>query len=777
MRTFASLLLVAPRWLAVAAALLAALPGSAQGFAPIFTTPGGNAWWVEVYVEGAAPLLGVDARANEGDVWRPLTEQAWGAWASSFFVPEGAWVEFRARGEQGEIALSPAFRWPSGEPVDLGEVPAFEARFANVRGNSWWVEAEVEASGALLGVDARADAGPWQPLEPTGWGSWAASFFVPNGSLVDFAARGQEGARVQSGLFVWPAAEPVDPGPPGGGAPGFVARFAAPRGNAWWVEVEVEANAPLAGVEAVGDDGVWRSLAPTGWGSFAASYFVPDGSFVRFRARSEAGQVAQSGLYLWPDAILIGDDPPPPPSPPPSGGGDVTVSLDAGRGPNGAPSPMVVDRGLFSMNIADWKRSDYDPPHPAFLAYLQALEPGYLRWPAGERAEQYIWSRGGPGQTGLRVLTPDHVDAFLALCAAVGAEPLFGINLKTGTPEAAADLVRYLNLERGYGVAWFQLGNEPDFTGTPSPEVQVTRHNAWAAAMLAVDPNLLFVGPELLTGANVLGLHGSTDWMTPFLAGAFPIDGVSWHWYPLWSDQADARSSGYFSIDNLFLERAPDWNPAAISFAGQIMPALEAELAGFGVNAGIWITEYAIDSGSAAGAGLADRVAGALWAADSLGRYAAFGPTAVVRWIFSSVPEHAHALLDPNFQPRPQYYVYWLYARHWGNRVIAARSDDLEAVNAHAALRPDGALAVLLVNKSGAARQVALSLRDFSPRSAERYVLLGDGLFGVNVTLNGQALSPEAARDATLPAQPVPSTDLLTVPLAPYSVELRVLRE
>src|SRR5207247_6623196 len=65
----------------------------------------------------------------------------------------------------------------------------------------------------------------------------------------------------------------------------------------------------------------------------------------------------------------------------------------------------------------------------------------------------------------------------LAWCQAVCTEPMRGVDLGTGTPESAADLVEYCNVERGtrwsdlrrqhgvekpYNVKYWCLGNEMD---------------------------------------------------------------------------------------------------------------------------------------------------------------------------------------------------------------------------------------------------------------------------------------------------------------------------
>ncbi len=61
-------------------------------FTPKGTT---NNWWVEVTVTATHKVVSVDARVNNGS-WVPLAKQSWAAWAKSFFVPNGAEVQFRA---------------------------------------------------------------------------------------------------------------------------------------------------------------------------------------------------------------------------------------------------------------------------------------------------------------------------------------------------------------------------------------------------------------------------------------------------------------------------------------------------------------------------------------------------------------------------------------------------------------------------------------------------------------------------------------------------------
>jgi hypothetical protein len=477
-------------------------------------------------------------------------------------------------------------------------------------------------------------------------------------------------------------------------------------------------------------------------------------------------------------------DAPPPscasPPPPPAAGAEIDVRIDAGRGPKGHPAPRKVDRRLYGMNIADWEPQNYAPtPRPAFLGYLSALRPGVLRWPAGHRSQEYNWQRGGAGQSGNWTLTPAHVDAFIALARQVGAEPLVAINVKRGTPAAAQDLLRYLNVEHDYKVRWLQIGNEPDLTDgmTSGPARYSEQLAGFVDGLKSVDPAIRIVGPEMLTGAHVGGINGTVDWMTPILANAAGrIDGISWHYYPLDSGQQNPSSSAIMSVEHLFQESAADWPPAAMAFVDEIMPKLEALRTAHAPTAEVWITELAEDPGPRAGEGITETVAGALWVGDILGRYAEYAPGAVLRWLFKGSAMHAYGLLDTGDVPRPAYGAYWLYARHFGDRMVDASTARSEAsalteVAAHAATSDDGRLSVVLVNKKTEPRRVRVLLEGFTACSGETLTLTGAGYGAETFQINGRTLDLAAA-EGGIPPIPLDPARPFEIELPPTSMTL-----
>jgi hypothetical protein len=146
----------------------------------------------------------------------------------------------------------------------------------------------------------------------------------------------------------------------------------------------------------------------------------------------------------------------------------------------------------------------------------------------------------------------------------------------------------------------------------------------------------------------------------------------------------------------------------------------------------------------------------------------------MVKWIFKD--SVSLSLLTTSNQPRPEYYTYWLYARHFGDRMVEAVSNTKTAVNAHASWRSDGALTLVLVNKTTTARNVQLSLTGINPASATRYIIQGQSLTGTEVNINGQTLTQANVDTDLIAPITVPSSQLLTVPAPALSIQLIIYR-
>ena len=156
-------------------------------------------------------------------------------------------------------------------------------------------------------------------------------------------------------------------------------------------------------------------------------------------------------------------------------------------------------------------------PVPAIVNACKQVGMSMLRYPGGCLAHNYDWRKAvGPDAKKNGWLFG--LDEYLALCQAIGAEPMITVSdyvlPADEMPENASSLVEYLNapaderhpwaLKRAqwghpepYHVHWFELGNESihgNHRVLPrrkySPEEYAAYSNATAAAMRKVDPSI-----------------------------------------------------------------------------------------------------------------------------------------------------------------------------------------------------------------------------------------------------------------------------------------------
>lgn len=211
--------------------------------------------------------------------------------------------EFTMTTSGGSSSPTPA---PSPTPSPSPAPSAGAATFSGSKGNEWWVQVKVAASGATVrAVEARDTGGAWTPLTWHSWGAWARSFHVEPGHLVEYRATLSDGRVAQSCAYTHPAgvaqcgASPTPTSPPPSSS--LAVTFSNARGNAWWVETDAKATSgTLAGVETRVNGGGWTALGKTSWGSWAKSLHAPAGSNVEFRARGADGaSSATHGPIAW----------------------------------------------------------------------------------------------------------------------------------------------------------------------------------------------------------------------------------------------------------------------------------------------------------------------------------------------------------------------------------------------------------------------------------------------------------------------------------------------
>jgi hypothetical protein len=248
--------------------------------------------WATVHVSGlgAGPSLALSVGDADADSLREIYAMGADSWS--------------------ECCDNVDVYWVANHPAPAPPVSGFDATFTGVRGNEWWEQAFVSATGGTLSkVDVRLNGGAWQPLPKQSWGGWAASYRAIQGTIVQFQATSTTGATDLSDCYQWIPASNADATKISCGTPppGFDATFSGVKGNEWWVQANVAGNQPIAKVEARVDCGpTWQTLTLQSWGGYAKSFHVPNGAKVDLRATSTTGPTDLSGGYIWPQATPTG---------------------------------------------------------------------------------------------------------------------------------------------------------------------------------------------------------------------------------------------------------------------------------------------------------------------------------------------------------------------------------------------------------------------------------------------------------------------------------------
>jgi alpha-L-arabinofuranosidase len=313
-------------------------------------------------------------------------------------------------------------------------------------------------------------------------------------------------------------------------------------------------------------------------------------------------------------------------------------------------------------------------------------------------------------------IKPFQIDMFLDFCNQMGALPTISVRLWGGTPEQAADLVRYTNVEKEYGVIYWSIGNEPTLYEEDTGEVYDTvRFNqewrAIAEAMKAEDPNIKLMGPELHQWEadleTTLKDSSGRDWMTEFLkANGDLVDVVTVHRYPLW------KPVGSPTIQEM-RDNTQEW-PQLVTY----LDGLIQEITGRGIP--IAFTEVnSSPTGAIGQESSPDSFYNAIWYADVLGKLIQEDVFMVNHWVISQ-RSTGHGLIQGT-NIRPTLYTFQIY-KHFGNQQVYTASD-LADVTVYAAKRQDETLTIMVINLSDVEQEVPLKVKGVQPSKADVWLL------------------------------------------------------
>jgi len=398
-----------------------------------------------------------------------------------------------------------------------------------------------------------------------------------------------------------------------------------------------------------------------------------------------------------------------------------------------------------------------------------------MRYPGGSYSDIYHW-RDNTAPGGFVAPNTDF-DHFMGGVGRAGAQAMVIANYGTGSPEEAADWVRYANVTKGYGVKYWEIGNElygnghygasweSDNHADKSPAAYATNVKDFAQAMKAVDPTVK-IGAVLTTPGNwpdgiVAGGDAGT-WNQVVLSIAGPsIDFVILHWYPGGSSGPEALSKMAQAADATWLVRQQIDRYAA---GRPLTMALTEINTGYGMNTqpgalfaadayasllenGVftvdWWNVHNGITGSSTVGGQADYADFGLL---SSGTCLADGTTCEPAVNTPFAPYHALAMASRFAGP--------------GDQIIRAGSAD-PMVKAHAARRANGDLTVLLINQDPvAAHSVAVQYAGYSPAPTGQVLTFASGDTAITTTTG-------SATARTLP--PYSLTTLVLHPSTPLA--------
>jgi hypothetical protein len=308
--------------------------------------------------------------------------------------------------------------------------------------------------------------------------------------------------------------------------------------------------------------------------------------------------------------------------------------------------------------------------------------------------------------------------------------PLVTVNFGTGTPQEAAAWVHYANNVRGYGIKYWEIGNELlgewEAGGPLNAADYARRYILFYEAMKAADPNITIIGP--VTGyADVSAVYDGKPYVQAFvdrLASVGKADyaeGISIHEYLGWGQTAAQKLAGLTG----------HFPAMAASLAEQLARHPS------GGTVPILITEYNSDTGGGAEP-TSVRLSNGLWAALYLGEFIrSFGSRGYTTiWnamnggdAISSPTGNDHGQLQAEagpfqYQERATYWAHLMLTQYWSapgdtqsHRLVQSGSSEGMLVP-FANVRPDGSLTLLVVNKSPTSGYNAtIALAAFAPRA------------------------------------------------------------
>jgi hypothetical protein len=404
---------------------------------------------------------------------------------------------------------------------------------------------------------------------------------------------------------------------------------------------------------------------------------------------------------------------------------DATLSIDADTVIQSADPHR-----LTGTNLSLWSRLPIIH-NTDFQEAIRDWQPGSIRMPGGSWSNEYYWNGNGVRtgsddhcienfdtskqnadgtwevdyskyKKGFRLhgeerhLSDYHGDLDVKTqhewINSLGSEAMVTVNVGSGTPAVAAEWVKWANQKQGYGVHYWEVGNElngdwelgyrlPDGSSM-NGTIYTQRFVEYAKAMHAVDPDIHLGGPA----CSDLALSFVEELIRD---GGDAVDFVSIHAYPVGVNTRQSADKFAAIIDlRDAIQRVNGW-------ISKYQPE-RADKIEIGISE--WNIKVNEDRDTA------DLIS-ALWSALWIGTLFEEGVDFANQWDLTTYTEaggHSAFYIDEtnmSVLPKSQYWALWMWSNLMGSEMVKSNLAGSETVK-HFVTRSDAGLQIMLINTS-----------------------------------------------------------------------------
>jgi alpha-L-arabinofuranosidase len=459
----------------------------------------------------------------------------------------------------------------------------------------------------------------------------------------------------------------------------------------------------------------------------------------------------------------------------------ITVSVDATH------EIATINRAnLMGVNIAIYNSPD--DLKTAIAGPLGELDIGLVRIPGGSMSDRYYWNGNGVIKNGQadpnKYIHPfwqidysayqpgfafdyrdwsaidygvTHVDAkqmHELTRAHPTARNLVTVNAGSGTPEMAAEWVRWANIENKWDVKYWEIGNElngeweaghirPDGTKMTA-ENYAEIFTQFAKAMKAVDPTIKIGGPSC-------DVRHHEDYFEPLLrlAGEH-VDFLTLHFYSLRDSLAPEREL-FQGLENL--------KPVTARLDELVKKYQPERFGEIEYSITEWNSKLPKDQD-------AYRLFNGLWFSAWIGEMAKLGIDSATVWdLFSNNDSNDHGMLvkqPGGYEPTGRYWAFWLWSHCMADKLIES-SVDHDLLHVYATRDADNVYVMIMNESRTEAFPVELDLNGFEAKRGTVTTLSSREYFWNPVTKKAEWNSGPTSKPWTISNQ-------VTVP--PYCVKV-----